>query len=34
MFNNYWNFRQDTLAHFTLFLDFNNNAFSFRKSIT
>ena len=33
-FNNYWNPRQDTIAHFTLFLKFNSNAFSFRESIT
>jgi len=28
-FNNYWNLRKDTIAHFTLFLEYNNNAFSF-----
>ena len=33
-FNNYWNPRWDTIAHFTMFLEFNNNAFSFGESIT
>ena len=33
-FNNYWNQNRDSLAHFTLFLEFNSNAFSFGKSIT
>jgi len=33
-FNNYWNSRWDTIAHFMLFLEFNNNAFSFGESIT
>ena len=28
-FNNYWNLRRDTIAHFILFLEFNNSAFSF-----
>jgi len=28
-FNNYWNLRRDTIAHFTLFLEYNNNAFFF-----
>ena len=28
-FNKYWNPRRDTLAHFTLFLQFNPSAFSF-----
>ena len=32
--NNYWNLRRDTLAYFTLFLEFNSNAFSERESIT
>ena len=30
-FNNYWNPRRDTIAHFTLFLEYNNNTFSFGK---
>jgi len=33
-FNNYWNPRHDTISHFTLFLEFNKNAFSFEESIT
>jgi len=33
-YNNYWNPRRDSIAHFTLFLEFNNNAFSFEDSIT
>jgi len=33
-FNNYWNPRWDTIAHFMLFLEFNSNAFSFGESIT
>ena len=33
-YNNYWNPRWDTIAHFTLFLEFNSSAFSFRESIT
>jgi len=33
-FNNYWNPRWDTIAHFTLFLGYNNNTFSFGESIT
>jgi len=32
-YNNYWNPRRDTISHFTLFLEFNNSAFSFRESI-
>ena len=28
-FNNYWNLRRDTIAHFMLFLQFNTSAFSF-----
>jgi len=28
-FNNYWNPRQDMLAHFSLFLQFNPSAFAF-----
>jgi len=28
-YNNYWNPRRDTISHFTLFLEFNSNAFSF-----
>lgn len=27
-YNNYWNPRRDTMAHFTLFLEFNSSAFS------
>jgi len=33
-YNVYWNLRRDTIAHFTLFLEFNSRAFSFRESIT
>ena len=33
-YNNYWNPRRDTVVHFTLFLEFNSKAFSFRESIT
>jgi len=33
-YNNYWNPRRDSIAHFTLFLKFNCNAFSFRESVT
>jgi len=33
-YNNYWNLRRNTIAHFTHFLEFNSNAFSFRESIT
>ena len=33
-YNKYWNLRRDTIAHFILFLEFNNNAFSFGESIT
>jgi len=32
--NNYWNLRWDTIAHFILFLKYNNNTFSFGESIT
>jgi len=28
-YNNYWNLRRDTISYFTLFLEFNSNAFSF-----
>ena len=28
-FNNYWNLRRDTIVYFTLFLEYNSNAFSF-----
>ena len=28
-FNNYWNPRRDSIAHFTLFLELNSRAFSF-----
>jgi len=33
-YNKYWNPRRDTIGHFTLFLEFNSNAFAFRESIT
>ena len=33
-FNNYWNPRRDSIAHFILFLEFNGNVFSFISSIT
>ena len=33
-YNNYWNPRRDTIAHFILFLEFNSRAFSFRECIT
>ena len=33
-YNSYWNLRRDTIVHFTLFLEFNSNAFSFRESCT
>jgi len=33
-YNNYWNPRRDTIGHFTLFLVYNSNAFSFGKSVT
>jgi len=33
-YNNYWNLRHDTIGHFTFFLEFNSNAFSFGDSIT
>ena len=33
-YNNYWNPRRNTPAYFTLFLEFNSNAFSERESIT
>jgi len=33
-YNNYWNPRRDSIAHFTLFLESNCNAFSFRESVT
>jgi len=32
-FNNYWNFRRDTIAYFSLFLKLNSNAFSFGQDI-
>jgi len=28
-YNNYWNLRRDTISYFTLFLEFNSNAFYF-----
>jgi len=31
-YNNYWNFRKDTIVHFILFLKFNNKAFLFGES--
>jgi len=31
-YNNYWNPRRDTIAHFILFLEFNGNTFSFGES--
>ena len=31
-YNNYWNLRRNTIAYFTLFLEFNSNAFFFRES--
>jgi len=33
-FNKYWNLKWDTVAHFTLFLEFNSKAFSEGESIT
>jgi len=33
-YNEYWNPKRNTISHFTLFLEFNNSAFSFEKSIT
>ena len=33
-YNKYWNLRRDMIGHFTLFLVYNSNAFSFGKSIT
>ena len=33
-YNKYWNPRRDTISHFTLFLEFNSSAFSFRENIT
>ena len=33
-YNSYWNPRRDTIAYFTLFLEFNSRAFSFGESIT
>ena len=33
-YNNYWNPRRDSIVHFTLFLKFNCNAFSFEESVT
>ena len=33
-YNNYWNPRRDTLAHFILFLEFNSSVFSFGERIT
>ena len=34
IYNNYWNPRSATIGHFTLFLVYNSNAFSFGESIT
>jgi len=33
-YNNYWNPKRDTIAHFTLFLEFNSSAFSKEENIT
>jgi len=33
-FNNYWNSRKDSIAHFILFLKFNSRAFSFKEDFT
>ena len=33
-YNKYWNSRWDTIAYFTLFLEFNSSTFSFRESTT
>ena len=33
-YNKYWKPRRDTIVHFTLFIEFNSNAFSFGESIT
>jgi len=33
-FNNYWNPRRDSIAHFMLFLEFNSNTFTFDDRIT
>ena len=33
-YNEYWNPRRDTIAYFTLFLEFNSNVFFFGESIT
>ena len=33
-YNNYWNPRKNSIVHFTLFLEFNGNAFLFGESIT
>ena len=33
-YNNYWNPRRNTIAHFILFLEFNSREFSFRECIT
>jgi len=33
-FNNYWNLRRDSIAYFTLFLEFNSRAFLFEKGFT
>ena len=32
-YNNYWNPRRDSIAHFTLFLEFNGNDFLFEDGI-
>jgi len=32
-FNNYWNLRRNSIAHFILFLGFNGNVFSFSENI-
>jgi len=33
-FNEYWNLRRDSIAHFVMFLDHNPNAFAFSNAIT
>ena len=33
-FNNYWNLRRNSIVYFTLFLEFNGNAFFFNDKIT
>jgi len=33
-FNEYWNLRRDSIAHFVMFLDHNPNVFAFLNAIT